>query len=564
MRTETSRKLLGEILLEKGVITAEALQEALDLQKQTGERLGRVLVDLGYVSEHVLVEALAGQLGIRYVHLDGLALDPELVRSVPEKLIRRHKAVPLRRDGSRLRVAMSDPLNVTAVDDLRLVSGCEIDPVLALESELDLVIRKHLGFPDLEETAGAFDDVEVVRSEVVSLNPGEPMDDEAPVVRVVNSMIMQAIRDGASDVHVEHLEEQVRIRCRVDGLLRDLTVLPPKFRYPLVSRLKIMARLDIAEKRVPQDGRFQVRYRGREIDFRVSTMPTVFGEKVVIRILDKTRMINQVDKLGFSAANRQRLTGILRHPYGMVLITGPTGSGKTTTLYAILSELNSPALNVITIEDPVEYILPGVNQIPINPRAGLTFSRGLRSILRQDPDIIMVGEIRDAETAEIAVRAATTGHLVFSTLHTNTAVGALSRLVDIGIEPFLVASSVLGVVAQRLVRVICPRCRESYHPAPGGLEWYFAGQGPDETVTLHRGMGCTHCGRTGYRGRTTIGEVLPLSAVLRQMVCARAGEGELESQAVQEGFILMKDDGLEKVRRGITTVSEIMRVAYVD
>lgn len=291
---------------------------------------------------------------------------------------------------------------------------------------------------------------------------------------------------------------------------------------------------------------------------------TFFGEKVVIRILDKTRMINRVDKLGFSAANRQRLTGILRHPYGMVLITGPTGSGKTTTLYAILSELNSPALNVITIEDPVEYILPGVNQIPINPRAGLTFSRGLRSILRQDPDIIMVGEIRDAETAEIAVRAATTGHLVFSTLHTNNAVGALSRLVDIGIEPFLVASSVLGVVAQRLVRVICPCCRESYHPAPGGLERYFAGQGPDETVTLHRGMGCTHCGRTGYRGRTTIGEVLPLSAVLRQMVCARAGEGELESQAVQEGFILMKDDGLEKVRRGITTVSEIMRVAYVD
>ncbi len=564
MSTEIPRKLLGEILVEKRVITAEMLREALDIQRETGERLGRVLVMLGYVSENVLVEALGGQLGIPYVHLDSLPLDPELMRSVPERLIRRHKAVPLSRDGNRLRVAMSDPLNVTAIDDLRLVSGCEIDPVLALESELDLIMRKHLGFPDLEETLGAVDDVEVVRSEVVSLNPGEPMDDEAPVVRVVNSVIMQAIRDEASDVHVEHLEEQVRVRCRVDGLLRDLTILPLKFRYPLVSRLKIMARLDIAEKRVPQDGRFQVKYRGREIDLRVSTMPTVFGEKVVIRILDKTRMITRVNELGFSTANRQRLAGILRHPYGMVLITGPTGSGKTTTLYAILSELNSPALNVITIEDPVEYLLPGVNQIPINPRAGLTFSRGLRSIVRQDPDIVMVGEIRDAETAEIAVRAATSGHLVFSTLHTNTAVGALSRLVDIGIEPFLVASSVLGVVAQRLVRVICPRCRESYHPAPGAPERYFMGSGPDETVTLHRGRGCTHCGRTGYRGRTTIGEVLPMSAVLRQMVCARASGGDLESQAVREGFILMKDDGLEKVRRGTTTVSEIVRVAYAD
>jgi len=556
--------LLGEILLEKRVVTAQALEEALDMQRTTGERLGRVLVHLGYVSEQVLVEALAGQLAVAYVYLDGLPVDPELVRSVPEKLIRRHKAVALHRDGNRLRVAMSDPVNVTAVDDLRLVSGCEIDSVLAPESELDLVIRKYVGFPELEESAGAQVDVEVVRSEVVSLNPGEPMDDEAPVVRVVNSVIMQAIRDAASDVHVEHLEEQVRVRYRVDGLLRDLTVLPPKFRHPLVSRLKIMARLDIAEKRVPQDGRFQVRYRGREIDFRVSTMPTVFGEKVVIRVLDKAGMIASVDKLGFTAVNRLRLDRILRHPHGMVLITGPTGSGKTTTLYAILNEMNSPALNVITIEDPVEYILPGVNQIPINPRAGLTFARGLRSILRQDPDIVMVGEIRDAETAEIAVRAATTGHLVFSTLHTKTAIGSLSRLVDIGIEPFLVASSVVGVVAQRLARVICPRCRESYRAAPDVLEGCFKGHAAEEFATLQRGSGCSHCSRTGYRGRTAIGEVLPLSAALRRMVCARAGEEDLESQAVREGLILMKDDGLEKVRRGITTVSEIVRVAYAD
>lgn len=561
MRTEAGRQLLGEILLEKRVITAQILEEALEVQRTTGERLGRVLVHLGCVGEHVLVEALAGQLAVAYVYLDGLPVDPELVRSVPEKLIRRHKAVALRRDGNRLRVAMSDPVNMTAVDDLRLVSGCEIDPVLAPESELDLVIRKYVGFPELEESAGAQVDVEVVRSEVVSLNPGEPMDDEAPVVRVVNSVIMQAIRDAASDVHVEHLEEQVRVRYRVDGLLRDLTVLPPKFRHPLVSRLKIMARLDIAEKRVPQDGRFQVRYRGREIDFRVSTMPTVFGEKVVIRVLDKAGMIASVDELGFTAVNRLRLDRILRHPYGMVLITGPTGSGKTTTLYAILNEMNSPSLNAITIEDPVEYILPGVNQIPINPRAGLTFARGLRSILRQDPDIVMVGEIRDAETAEIAVRAATTGHLVLSTLHTKTAVGSLTRLVDIGIEPFLVASSVVGVVAQRLVRIICPRCRESYSAAPDVLE-SLKGHAAEEFVTLQRGSGCTHCSRTGYRGRTAIGEVLPLSAVLRQMVCARAGEEDLESQAVREGLVLMKDDGLEKVRRGMTTVSEILRVAY--
>jgi type IV pilus assembly protein PilB len=564
MNVRTPKKQLGDLLLENGVISKAQLEEALRVQRETGERLGRVLVSLGYVTERDILEVLEYQLGIVQVDLANLSIDPLLMESIPERFIRRHKVVPIRREGHRLRVAMADPLNVVAIDDLRLITGCEIEPVLASEKDIENVIQKHFGLQDLEKVVEEMPDYELLDTGTVNLDPAELLEDEAPVVRLAHSLILQAIQEEASDIHIEHLEDQVRVRYRVDGLLREVTTLPRKFRLPLVSRLKIMAALDIAEKRVPQDGRIQIRYRERDIDLRVSTMPTAFGEKVVIRILDKTRMIRKLDDLGFTPPNLERLRQILRHPYGMVLITGPTGSGKTSTLYAILNELNVPERNLITIEDPVEYLLPGVNQIPIRPRAGLTFSRGLRSILRQDPDIIMVGEIRDTETAEIAVRAATTGHLVFSTLHTNEAVGALSRLTDMGVEPYLVASAVLGVVAQRLVRVLCPRCRESYALPVGVPERFFMGLTPEEPVTVYRSKGCPHCNGQGFRGRTAIAEVLLLTPPIRRLVNEKADAETLQRQAVQEGMVPMKEDGLEKARRGITTVGEVMRVAYAE
>jgi type IV pilus assembly protein PilB len=551
-------------LVESGLITQTQLDEALKIQQETGERLGRVLISLGYVTERDFMDALGFQQGVTQVDLAGMRLDPLLLESIPERLIRRHRVVPIRKEGHRLRVALADPLNVVAIDDLRLATGLEVEPVLATEEDIEAAIQKHFGLPDLEKMVAELPEVDFAVAEAISLDSEEPLVDEAPVVRLAHSLILQAIGDGASDIHLEHLEKQVRVRYRVDGLLREAATLPQKFRSPLVSRFKIMAGLDIAEKRVPQDGRIQIKYRERDIDLRVSTMPTVFGEKVVIRILDQARMVVQLGELGFGTGNLERLRQILRCPYGMVLITGPTGSGKTTTLYAILNELNAPELNLITIEDPVEYLLPGINQIPISPRAGLTFPRGLRSILRQDPDIIMVGEIRDAETAEIAARAATTGHRVLATLHTNEAVGALPRLIDMGVEPFLVASTVLGVVAQRLVRLICPHCRESHHLPPGAPERFFMGIGVEEPATLFRGQGCARCDQKGYRGRTVISEVLPLSAAIRQLVTKGASADELQHQAVQEGMVLIKEDGLEKVRRGITTIDEVMRVAYAE
>jgi len=350
----------------------------------------------------------------------------------------------------------------------------------------------------------------------------------------------------------------------VDGMLRDVMTLPRKFRFPLISRVKIMADMDIAERRVPQDGRILIRYREREVDLRVSTMPTVFGEKAVIRVLDKGKMLLRVDQLGFQEENLSRFKEIIRHSYGMILITGPTGSGKTTTLYAVLSEVSSPELNVITVEDPVEYLLPGVNQVQVNPKAGLTFARGLRAILRQDPDIVMVGEIRDNETAEIAVRAAMTGHLVLATLHTNDAAGALTRLVDMGVEPFLVASTVLGVTAQRLVRVLCPRCREAYEPEPGSRARLFVGAGSGEPVTLYRAKGCRHCGNAGFRGRTSICEVLPVSPAIRELIVQKAPTAEVRKRAVLEGMQTLREDGIQKAFKGVTAIEEVMRVAYVE
>ncbi|WP_003542115.1 GspE/PulE family protein [Desulfotomaculum nigrificans] len=555
-----SRKLLGNILIENKIITQEQLNEALKIQQTTGERLGKILINLGYVTERDLTNMLEAQLGIPQV-APGYWMNAELMKLIPEHIVRRYKAIPVAKDGNILTVAMVDPLNLVAIDDLRLITGMEIDTVLASERDVDNAIQKFYGMPDLERE---LQDFEVVENQALQLEQPDDMMDEAPIVRLVNSIIVQAINDKASDIHIEPYENGVRVRFRVDGILREAMVLPKRSRSSLASRFKILAQLNIAEKRVPQDGRIQIKYGEREIDLRVSTMPTIFGEKVVIRLLDKTNRLTNLNQLGFSDINRQRVEKLLKSTYGMLLITGPTGSGKTTTLYSALLELNNMEKNIITIEDPVEYMLEGINQTQVNPKAGLNFATGLRSMLRQDPDIIMVGEIRDKETAEIAIRAATTGHLVLSTLHTNDAAGALTRLIDMEIEPFLVSSSVMGVVAQRLIRKICPHCCVEYTPAPDGPERIFLGIGADQEVKLYRGNGCALCGNTGYRERMAIHEVLIVTKEIRKLVNEKASADEIKMVALNQGMITLKEDGIAKALQGLTTIAEVMRVAYSD
>ncbi|WP_333870591.1 GspE/PulE family protein [Desulforamulus putei] len=557
-----AKKRLGDLLVDSKLITEDQLKEALAAQKITGERLGQVLIRLGFVKEQDILNALEMQLGIPKISLAN-RIDENLIKSLPETLIRRHRVIPVSRDGNRMIVAMFDPLNVVALDDIRLNSGCDVEPVIASQAEIDAVIQKVFGLSFVQDAFGSTEQEAESQLAGQTLNFGdETTSDDSPVVRLVNTIIKQAINDRASDIHIEPLKERVRVRFRIDGLLHESTVLPRSTLSSLVTRIKILANLDIAEKRLPQDGRFQIKYGNREVDLRVSTLPTVFGEKVVMRLLAKNTGILKIEQLGFNQRDLQSLLEVIRHSYGMVLITGPTGSGKTTTLYAVINELNNKERNIITIEDPVEYVMPGVNQTQVNNKAGLTFATGLRSILRQDPDVIMIGEIRDTETAAIAVKAATTGHLVLSTLHTNDASGAITRLIDMGVEPFLVASSLVGVVCQRLVRVLCPECKETYQVEASSPERDFLGIAPDQPVTLYRPRGCANCNNIGYKGRTTIQEVLPISNVIRQMAKQRATEQEIKAQAQREGMITMREDGIKKALEGITSLKEVMRVAF--
>ncbi|MGB9661558.1 MAG: GspE/PulE family protein [Moorellaceae bacterium] len=559
------KRRLGDLLVQAGMLTPEQLEQALREQKRTGERLGKVLIRMGYVTEKDILEVLEFQLGIPKVVLQDYNLDPEVVKLVPEALARRHLAIPVRRDGNRLLVALADPLNLTALDDLRLATGLEIMPAIASEREIEEALAR---FRQGAGTPQALAEVEEIAAAAGVAPPREAFEldgvtgagvDNAPAVRLVNRIILQAVQSRASDIHIEPQERDIRVRFRVDGLLREVLHLPSGILNTLVSRIKIMGGMDIAEKRLPQDGRFQVTVEKRSIDLRVSTMPTVYGEKVVLRILDKGTMLLPLDGLGFSPSTQQIYESLIRSAYGMILITGPTGSGKTTTLYATLNALSSPEKNIITIEDPVEYLLPGINQVRVNPKAGLDFASGLRAILRQDPDIIMVGEIRDQETADIAVRAATTGHLVFSTLHTNDAAGAVTRLLDMGVEPFLVNSSLIGVVAQRLVRLICRNCRETYQPSPGDPAYALAQERPG--AVFYRGRGCPECNYTGYQGRTAIQEVLVMTEEIRSLVAAKAPSQEIKKAAVAAGMVTLREDGMEKAGRGITTVEEVIRVA---
>lgn len=557
--------LLGDLLVEYNIITGEQLEKALALQKERGERLGQILVNLGYVTEQNILEILEFQLGIPQVSLTKYRLDQELIKSMPEHLIKLHKVIPLKKQGKKLTLAMADPLDLVAIDDIALAAGCEIEPVIAASKDIDNAIGRFFGMA--EEVEKYFDDFEVAAAQEIDVLNLEHIDaavDDAPVIKAVNYIIQAAIQAGASDIHIEPHERRVRVRYRVDGVLREAMNLPKHIHAHLASRVKIMAGMDIAEKRTPQDGRIQIKTGQLNVDLRVSSLPIIFGEKIVIRILDKNRLILQLEELGFDGPVLEKFRHLITQPYGMILLTGPTGSGKTSTLYAALSALNNEKGNIITVEDPVEYVLEGINQVQINTKAGLNFAGGLRSILRQDPDIIMVGEIRDSETAEIAVRAATTGHLVLATLHTNDAAGALTRLMDMGIEPFQVASSVLGIVAQRLVRRICRGCNDVYEVPTGDPERILLNATLDEPLTLAKGKGCDACNKTGYRGRVALHELIVMTPGIRKLVMTKASTGLIRRQAISEGMVPLRDDGIRKIMTGITTVSEVMRASYSE
>lgn len=560
-KVDTGVDKTWDILLYQGKVTEDQVQQALEVQKGTSADLGKIMVSLGFISEADLAQVHAKRLGLEYVELSERDVDRDVVSLVPERVLRKYGVLPLRIARTRrLVVAMSDPTNLYAIEDLRMISGYEIISVVATEDEIRQTQAKIFATGEqitkiLEEAAGdgVEDDTEIDLG--IEVSP-----DEKPVIRLVSSVLQHAVGDGASDIHIEPRANEVMVRFRVDGVLREVMSIPLKLRNSMISRLKLMGELNIAEKRVPQDGRFSVKMGDQRIDLRVASLPTAHGEKVVLRLLDVTRIEANLGKLGFEQKDYKRYEEIFRRPYGAILVTGPTGSGKSTTLYATLSELNSPEKNIITVEDPVEYKIAGLNQVQINPRAGLTFASGLRSILRADPDVVMIGEIRDQETAKISVEAALTGHLVLATMHTNDAAGALSRLTEMGVEPFLTSSAVDCVIAQRLVRKLCERCREPVEIEREILEGMrFPFELASEEPRFHRAAGCRRCGGSGYRGRTGIYEVMVISEEIRQLILRRASAGEISRAAEREGMVRLRDDGLLKAARGVTTIEEALK-----
>lgn len=558
------RKKLGEILREENLISESQLQSALARQRQTNERLGKILVGMGFVDEATILRILETKLGIPVIKLSQRKIPPGVARLISEQLAEKYKVIPVERDSNRVILAMADPLNVFAIDDVRMTIGCDIEPAIASESEIDAAIAASFrgGFNDKTDEYDETDTALEINGSGFDLT--HEAQDDAPIIKLVNSMIAMAVAGRASDIHVEPNDRELRVRYRVDGILTEASQFPKRMAAAVISRLKIMADLDIAERRVPQDGRIQMKIDNRDIDFRVSTLPTIFGEKVVLRVLDKSRGLLNLEELGFLPDVLAKFRTVITHPYGIILVTGPTGSGKTTTLYSVLNDINSPEKNIITLEDPVEYTLAGINQVQLNVKAGLTFAGGLRSVLRQDPDIIMVGEVRDAETARIAIQSAMTGHLVLSTLHTNTAAATLTRLVEMGIEPFLVASSVVGIIAQRLVRKLCPDCKDPYEPPAALVEKLGLQTGPGGKITFFQPQGCPACNNTGFRGRLAVQEVMFIGSAIRDLVTTKATAEQIEAAAVEQGMINLREDGLRKVVLGLTSMEEVMRTVFVE
>ncbi len=550
---------LGLMLLEAGLITEEQLKAALE--SNNGHSLSRVLADLGYVSEADIARTVAEKMHLEFLDVARADLDPHAITLVPEDMAQKYTLLPIGFDEDKLLVAMSDPANIFALDDLRIVTGYDIQPVVATESDIEAALSKlsqmDKSVEQIVETA-AEEGADVVTSR--KEEEEEEEGDNAPIVKLVNLIITEGARERAGDIHMEPQEKDVRIRFRIDGVLHEIMRSPKKVQNGLVSRVKILAGMDIAERRVPQDGRFGVTIDNRAIDFRVATLPTIHGEKVVLRLLEKENVLMSLDELGFLPQTLERFKSSFTKPYGAILVTGPTGSGKTTTLYGALALLNVPEKNLITVEDPVEYRLPGLNQVQVNVRAGMTFAAGLRSILRHDPDIVMIGEIRDQETALIAIESALTGHLVLSTLHTNSAAAALTRLTEMGVEPFLTSSAVDCIVAQRLARRLCKHCREEYEPERAALEKVGFPLEGKQIPKLWRAQGCKKCNNTGYKGRVGIYETLLVSEKIERLTVDRATADVVHKLAVEEGMITLRQDGFEKVRQGRTSIEEIVRV----
>jgi len=556
--TQRTPKQLGQILLEQGLISEEHLQRALDEHRNTPKSLGRVLIDLGYIRERDLVRALAEQVGLEFVDLTEYRIDAAATALLPEALCRRYRALPIGEEDGKLLVAMSDPANVYALDDIRSITGRDVRPVVATSNDVEQAIQKFSGMSEqvealASEAADALDSEAGVTVEAAV--------EDAPIVKLVQAIMTQAAADRASDVHIEPTETDVRVRFRVDGVLHEIMHSPKSIQGGLISRLKVMGDLNIAEKRIPQDGRLSLRVNNRSLDLRLATLPTVHGEKIVIRILDKTNALLQLSELGFLPQAFESYERSFRKPYGAILVTGPTGSGKSTTLYATLNIVNSIDRHIVTVEDPVEYRLPGVNQIQVNPKAGLTFASALRSILRADPDIILIGEIRDRETAMIAVESALTGHLVFSSLHTNDAPSAITRLIEMQVETFLVGSAIDCVVAQRLARQLCEKCKQAFTPEESELieAGYAESRIPDLGV-FFRPSGCQSCSNTGYRGRIGLYEVMPMTEEIERLAVERASSETVKRVAIEQGMYTLRDDGLHKAASGLTSIEEIARV----
>jgi type IV pilus assembly protein PilB len=607
---------LGDLLLKAKLITQDQLDAALKSQREEGGKMGEALVRVGAVSENDITETLSQQFGVPSIDLASFEIDPSVIKIVPGDVARKYGVLPVNKTGATLTIAMGDPTNVFAMDDIKFMTGYNVEPVVTSAVALRKAIDRHYGTPrsvvlkektrsstgyappegSMEEvmasSALTADDMagvglgEINMDEITGVDAGADVDvikgeegqeidlidlarssESAPIIKLSNLILIEALKAGASDIHVEPYEKEFRVRFRIDGILHNIMALPMRTRDPLISRLKIMAKLDIAEKRLPQDGRIKIRLRveerSRDLDLRVSTVPAQFGEKVVMRLLDKTKLQLDMTQLGFEAEPLRRFKDSIDRPYGIVLVTGPTGSGKTNTLYSAISQLNDPTVNILTAEDPIEYNLAGINQVQMKEQIGLTFASALRSFLRQDPDIILVGEIRDFETAEIAVKAALTGHLVLSTIHTNDATSTVSRLMNMGIEPFLVATSINAICSQRLVRRICTACTEEVETPPQML--IQIGFAPDEVKSLKikRGRGCERCGNSGYKGRVGLYEVLHFSDEIREMILTGATTIELKRKAIEEGMVSLRSSGLHKIRGGITTLEEVLRETVI-
>ena len=551
--SEVTHKKLGEILLESGLVTATQLQAALAEQKVTGEKIGEILIKKGWITHEELERSLVTQSGISKFNLSGYIIEPQVIEYVPEEFARKYKLIPVFVVENTLTVAMLDPSNVYIIDELERMTKLKVEPVLVEELEIKKAQDQGYG------GSGALKDL-VASIDKSKLAEGEKLGEEAPIIKVVNHLIIEAVQMKASDIHIEPEEKALNVRYRVDGMLHHQSPLPKDLAGAIISRFKIMAGLDIAEKRLPQDGRLMMKIGAKNIDFRVSTCPTVHGENVVLRILDKSGLVLGLESLGFPHREFELLKELIEAPYGVFLVTGPTGSGKTTTLYSSLKMLNKEDVNIMTIEDPVEYQFPGIRQVQVNPVAGLVFASALRSFLRQDPNIIMVGEIRDRETAEISVQAALTGHLVLSTLHTNDSPSAFTRLINMGVEPFLVSSSLLGVLAQRLVRKVCDKCKVSYEPSEDLLKSIGLEDKIGTNIKFNKGRGCQLCSMSGYRGRIGIYELLKVTPAIQQLILKKSSADDVRAVAIKEGLTTLRQAAIDKLLLGITSAEEVVRV----